>query len=77
MSGFIQGLGGVKNIMRVEVVAETRLGMVVNNEGKVNDAGLQTAGLLAKLVSGLCRDDASDAAQLDWNCWYPVNEEEL
>jgi PTS system glucose-specific IIC component len=42
---FVQGLGGVKNIMKVEAVAETRLRVVVNNEGQVNDAGLQTAGV--------------------------------
>jgi PTS system glucose-specific IIC component len=42
---FVQGLGGVKNIMKVEAVADTRLRVVVNNEGQVNDAGLQTAGV--------------------------------
>jgi PTS system glucose-specific IIC component len=42
---FIQGLGGLKNIKKVEVVAETRLRVVVGNEGQVNDAALQTAGV--------------------------------
>ena len=44
---FIQGLGGVKNIEKVEVVAETRLRVVVGDEGQVNDAALQTAGVNA------------------------------
>jgi PTS system glucose-specific IIC component len=47
---FIQGLGGVKNIKKVEVVAETRLRVVVGSEGQVNDAALQTAG-----VNGIMR----------------------
>jgi PTS system glucose-specific IIC component len=42
---FVQGLGGANNIQKVEAVAETRLRVVVNNEGRVNDAGLQTAGV--------------------------------
>jgi PTS system glucose-specific IIC component len=42
---FVQGLGGIKNIMKVEAVADTRLRVVVNNEGQVNDASLQTAGV--------------------------------
>ena len=44
---FIQGLGGVKNIKQVEAVAETRLRVVVDDEGQVNDAALQTAGVNA------------------------------
>jgi len=42
---FIQGLGGLKNIKKVEAVAETRLRVVVGNEKQVNDAALQTAGV--------------------------------
>ena len=48
--GFIQGLGGAKNIKKVEAVAETRLRVVVGNEGQVNDTTLQTAG-----VNGIMR----------------------
>ena len=44
---FIQGLGGVNNIMKVVAVAETRLRVVVDDEGQVNDAALQTAGVNA------------------------------
>jgi PTS system glucose-specific IIC component len=42
---FIQGLGGVKNIQKVEAVAETRLRVVVSDAGKVSDTALQTAGV--------------------------------
>ena len=45
ISRFIQGLGGLKNIQKVEAVAETRLRVVVGNEKQVNDAALQTAGV--------------------------------
>ncbi len=44
---FIQGLGGVKNIKKVEAVAETRLRVVVGDDRQVNDATLQTAGVNA------------------------------
>jgi PTS system glucose-specific IIC component len=41
----VKGLGGAKNIIKVDAVAETRLRVVVNNDGQVNDAGLETAGV--------------------------------
>ena len=44
---FIQGLGGFKNIKKVEAVAETRLRVVVSDDGQVNDARLRTAGVHA------------------------------
>jgi PTS system glucose-specific IIC component len=44
---FIQSLGGVKNIKQVEAVAETRLRVVVGDDQRVNDTGLQTAGVNA------------------------------
>jgi glucose PTS system EIICB or EIICBA component len=42
---FVQGLGGIKNITKVEAIAETRLRVVVDNDGQVNNAGLKTAGV--------------------------------
>ena len=42
---FVQGLGGPKNIRKVEAVAETRLRIVVKSTEQVNDASLQTAGV--------------------------------
>jgi PTS system glucose-specific IIC component len=42
---FVQGLGGVKNIMKVEAVAETRLRVVVGNEKHVSEAELKRAGV--------------------------------
>ncbi len=42
---FIQGLGGLRNIKKVEAVAETRLRVVVGDEKQVNEAGLKTAGV--------------------------------
>ncbi len=47
---FVKGLGGAKNILKVEAVAETRLRVVVKNDDQVNDAGLQTGG-----VNGIMR----------------------
>jgi PTS system glucose-specific IIC component len=47
---FVKGLGGANNILKVEAVAETRLRVVVKNDGQVNDAGLQTDG-----VNGIMR----------------------
>lgn len=44
---FIQGLGGVKNIEKVEAVAETRLRVVLGDETQLNDSELQTAGVYA------------------------------
>jgi glucose PTS system EIICB or EIICBA component len=44
---FIQSLGGVKNIKKLEAVADTRLRVVVGDDAQVNDAGLQTAGVNA------------------------------
>ena len=43
--GFVQGLGGVKNILRVEAVAETRLRVMVGNEKNVNESDLRAAGV--------------------------------
>ncbi len=42
---FIEGLGGVKNIKKVEAVAETRLRVIVDDERQVNDDALKTAGV--------------------------------
>ena len=42
---FLQGLGGVKNVRKVEAVAETRLRIVVEDERQVNEAELQKAGV--------------------------------
>lgn len=44
---FIQGLGGVKNIKKVEAVAETRLRVVLGDDTQLNDSELQTAGVYA------------------------------
>ncbi len=44
---FIQGLGGVGNIRKVDAVAETRLRVVVADDRQVNDAALQTTGVHA------------------------------
>lgn len=44
---FIQGLGGVKNIKKVEAVAETRLRVIVGDDKRVNESELQTAGVNA------------------------------
>jgi len=41
----IQGLGGLRNIKKVEAVAETRLRVVVSDQKQVNEAGLKTAGV--------------------------------
>jgi PTS system glucose-specific IIC component len=43
--GFLLGLGGAKNVQKVEAVAETRLRVVVDDDGKVNDAALRSAGV--------------------------------
>jgi PTS system glucose-specific IIC component len=42
---FLQGLGGVRNVKKVEAVAETRLRIVVEDERQVNEAELQKAGV--------------------------------
>lgn len=44
---FLQGLGGMKNVKKVDAVAETRLRVVVADEGPVNEADLQKAGVAA------------------------------
>jgi PTS system glucose-specific IIC component len=48
--GFIKGLGGLNNVKQVDAVAETRLRVIVGNEGQVDDAALQAAG-----VNGIMR----------------------
>ena len=48
--GFIKGLGGLNNVKQVDAVAETRLRIIVGNEGPVDDAALQAAG-----VNGIMR----------------------
>jgi glucose PTS system EIICB or EIICBA component len=48
--GFITGLGGPSNIKQLDAVAETRLRVVVGDEGRVDEPALQTAG-----VNGLMR----------------------
>jgi PTS system glucose-specific IIC component len=42
---FIEGLGGVKNIKKVEAVAETHLRVIVDDEKQVKDDALKTAGV--------------------------------
>jgi PTS system glucose-specific IIC component len=41
----IAALGGAGNIQRVDACAETRLRLVVDNDGSVNEAALQAAGV--------------------------------
>ncbi|MDS4040617.1 MAG: PTS glucose/sucrose transporter subunit IIB, partial [Candidatus Competibacter sp.] len=41
----IAALGGTGNIQRVDACAETRLRLVVGNDGVVNEAALQAAGV--------------------------------
>jgi glucose PTS system EIICB or EIICBA component len=48
--GFIAGLGGPGNIKQLDAVAETRLRVVVGDEGRVDAPALETVG-----VSGLMR----------------------
>jgi PTS system glucose-specific IIC component len=43
--GFLLGLGGVKNVAKVEAVAETRLRVVVRDDGRVREADLEKAGV--------------------------------
>jgi glucose PTS system EIICB or EIICBA component len=43
--GFLAGLGGAKNVRKIEAVAETRLRVVVDDEREVNDMQLQNAGV--------------------------------
>jgi PTS system glucose-specific IIC component len=42
---FIQGLGGAENIEKVQVVAETRLRVVVGDEMRVDEDALKTTGV--------------------------------
>ena len=44
---FIQGLGGAGNIKQLDAVAETRLRVVVGDEGRVDAPALETAGAAA------------------------------
>jgi PTS system glucose-specific IIC component len=41
----IAALGGASNIQRVDACAETRLRLVVGNEGSVDEGALQAAGV--------------------------------
>lgn len=43
--GFITGLGGAGNIKELDAVAETRLRVVVGDEGHIDEPALQTAGM--------------------------------
>lgn len=43
--GFLLGLGGVKNVAKVEAVAETRLRVVVRDDGRVQEVELEKAGV--------------------------------
>ena len=42
---FIQGLGGAKNVAKVEAVAATRLRVVVGDDKRVSESGLAQAGV--------------------------------
>jgi PTS system glucose-specific IIC component len=42
---FITGLGGAGNIKQLDAVAETRLRVVVGDEGRIDEPALQTAGM--------------------------------
>ena len=44
-AAFIAALGGKENIVRVDACAETRLRLVLRDEGKIRDAGLTSEGI--------------------------------
>ena len=49
---FISGLGGSKNIAKVEAAAETRLRVVVRDPSEVDEAALKAAGIAGLVVRG-------------------------
>jgi PTS system glucose-specific IIC component len=51
-SAFIEGLGGAANILRVDACAETRLRIVVRDEGQVREGALRAAGIAALVKLG-------------------------
>jgi PTS system glucose-specific IIC component len=50
--GFIDGLGGPANIVKVEEAAETRLRVVVRQVSDVDEAALKAAGVAGTVAAG-------------------------
>jgi PTS system glucose-specific IIC component len=55
-TAFVAGLGGKRNIVRVDACAETRLRVVLRNENQISETALKTAGVAAvvKLSNNVC-----------------------
>src|SRR4029434_11329292 len=51
-SGYICALGGADNIVRVDACAETRLTVVVRDDGKVGESALRAGGIAAVVRRG-------------------------